>query len=120
MKEIVISFIASGTFFSFVQFLISRFDTKKALSKKIDNLTDSFEEYKATLARTHILRFADELRNGVHHSEEYFKQQILDCDTYDHYCLKHPDFSNGLTVMSAKYIKDEFKNLYLGGKNNED
>lgn len=112
MKDIILAFIASGAFFSFIQFLISRFDTKNALSKKIDQLTNSFEEYKATLARTHILRFADDLRNGVHHSEEYFKQQLQDCDTYDRYCSDHPNFCNGLTIIASEYIKETFEKLY--------
>lgn len=108
MKEVIIAVIASGL----LQFLLTRLDTKRALGKKIDALAESFEEYKATLARTHILRFADDLRNGISHSEDYFKQQLQDCDTYDHYCLKHPEFSNGLTIIASEYIKKEFQKLY--------
>lgn len=113
MKEVIIAIICSGAFFTFLQFLITRYDTKKSLEKRIDALSDMVEEHKAILARTHILRFADELRNGVTHSEEYFKQQLLDCDTYDRYCRAHPDFSNGLTVMSSEFIKEEFEKEYL-------
>ena len=120
LKEIIITVLASGALFTFIQFLITRYDTKKSLEKKIDALQDTVDEHKAILARTHILRFADDLRNGIHHSEEYFRQQLQDCDTYDHYCAKHPNFSNGLTVMSSKFIKDEFEDIYLGGKNHED
>jgi len=113
MKDVIIAIICSGAFFTFLQFLITRYDTKKSLEKRIDALSNMVEENKATLARTHILRFADELRNGVTHSEEYFKQQLLDCDTYDRYCRAHPDFSNGLTVMSSEFIKEQFEKEYL-------
>lgn len=112
MKDVVIAIFASGAFFSFVQFLINRFDTKKSLEKKIDALSERLEEHKAILARTHILRFSDELRNGIYHSEDYFQQQILDCDTYDKYCAHHPDFSNGLTIVASKYIRDEYEKMY--------
>lgn len=112
MKDVIIAIIASGLFTTLVQFFLNRFDTKKSLEKKIDALAETVEEHKAILARTHILRFADELRNGVHHSEQYFQQQLLDCDTYDHYCLTHPTFSNGLTVIASEYIKETFEELY--------
>ena len=111
--DIIVSIILSGAFFSFVQFLITRWDTKKSIEKKIDNLAEAFEEHKAIEARTHILRFADELRNGTHHSEEYFRQQILDIDTYEKYCHLHKDFANGLTRMDSEYITLEYKKRYL-------
>lgn len=112
MKDVIIAIIASGVITTLLQFFINRYDTKKSLEKKIDDLTEKVDEHKAILARTHILRFADELRNGVNHSDEYFRQQILDCDTYDHYCKKHPDFSNGLTVIASEFIKEEYEKLY--------
>ncbi|MBP5598023.1 MAG: hypothetical protein J6Y02_21825 [Pseudobutyrivibrio sp.] len=115
---IILSVISSGI----IQFLITRSDNKKNITKKIDSvssdvlkLSERLEEHKATLARTHILRFADELRNGTVHSEEYFRQQILDIDTYTRYCETHPNFSNGLTVMASEYIREEYRKNYLGG-----
>lgn len=112
MKDVIIAVICSGAFFTFLQFLITRYDTKKSLEKRIDALAEKVEEHKAILARTHILRFSDELRNGVYHSEDYFRQQLLDCDTYERYCKDHPDFSNGLTVIASEYIKETFEKLY--------
>lgn len=120
MKDIIVAVICSGAFFSFVQFLIQRWDTKKSVVRKIDSLTDSFEKYKAELSRTHILRFDDDLHNQVYHSEEYFKQTIADIDTYERYCDKHKDFTNGLTVMASEHIKSEYKRLYLDGDNKND
>ena len=123
---IIIAIIGSNAVFSFLQFIVQRADNKKGvetqmnkLEEKIEGLNDKFEEHKAVLARTHILRFADEQKQLVKqessHSEEYFKQQILDIDTYDKYCEKHPEFSNGLTVMASQYIKAEYKRVYLDG-----
>lgn len=134
MNEIVITIIVatitSGALFTFIQFLIQRHDTKKnveakidanqkELSEKIDNVSgevkavsEQLAEHKAVLARTHILRFADELRIGTH-SKEYFEQQLQDIDTYDRYCESHPHFANGLTKMASQFIKDEYRKQYL-------
>lgn len=114
MKEIVMVILASGAFFTFIQFLISRYDTKKGIEKRLDSLDERLDRDKAIEARNHILRFADELRNGTEHSEDYFKQMLLDCDTYEKYCFEHPNFSNGLTVLAAELIKDEFRKIYRG------
>ena len=67
--EIIAAVLASGAVFSFVQFLItfgfSRRDHTKELESKIDKLSERIDENAAILARTHILRFSDELKNGV-------------------------------------------------------
>lgn len=122
--EILKAVLASGALFSFVQFLImlgfSRKDKNKELEKKVDAIDAKIDKNAAILARTHILRFADDLRNDIHHSEEYFRQQILDCDTYDTYCRNHPDFSNGLTIVASKYIREEFEKMYMKGENQND
>lgn len=111
-----ITILTSGAVLSFAQFLITRWDNRKNISKKIDNYADEFKEYKAEQARTHILRFNDELHNNMIHSEEYFRQTLLDIDTYDRYCETHHEFANGLTVMASQYIKDEYKRIYLDRK----
>lgn len=121
MKEIVLAIIGSGAFFTFLQFILQRLDNKRGLEKKVDGLTEAFEEHKAILARTHILRFADEqklyVKQGMSHSEKYFEQQLLDIKTYNTYCDKHPDFSNGLTIFATKYIEDEYQRLYMPHSN---
>ena len=114
MKEIIIAILASGAFFTFLQFLISRYDTKKGIERKLDALNERLDRDRAIEARNHILRFADEIRNGVSHSFDYFKQMLIDCDTYEKYCNEHPNFSNGLTVMASELIKNEFRKIYRG------
>lgn len=117
VSDIIVTVIASGAFYSFIQFLLNRWDTKKGIEKKVDNLADSFEEDKATRARTNILRFCDDLHNHLYHSQDYFRQTIKDIDTYDKYCEKHPEFANGLTKMASEFIQNEYKKQYL--ENNE-
>lgn len=62
----------------------------------------------AILARTHILRFDDELYNGTRHSKEYFMQQLADIDTYEDYCIKHPDFRNSSAMIAIEHIKQTY------------
>ncbi len=118
--SLILAIIGSNALFGFlqfiIQFLVQRADMRNSFGKGLKDLNAKVDRNQAILARTHILRFADDLRNGVHHSEEYFRQQMLDCDTYDAYCRDNPDFSNGLTVIASKYIKDEFIKHYTEGK----
>lgn len=127
MKEIIAAALASGAVFSFVQFMItfgfSRKDKTKDLEEKldrqdqkIDEVRDKIDENAAILARTHILRFSDELRNGVEHSNEYFRQQLDDCDTYNKYCETHPNFKNSYTETADEYIKETYNRLLREGK----
>ena len=134
MTEFVKTFltiIGSGAFFSFMQFLITRRDNQKNMEKLIndkfgevhDEVKDVHrelqenkrenEQYRAVQARTHILAFADELRNGYDHSEEYFKQLLLDIDTYNNYCATHTKFENGLTKLASEYICETYRKQYL-------
>lgn len=114
-KEIILTILGSGAFFSFIQFLITlyfnRKDKLKVVEKKLDVLDEKIDVNQAILARTHILRFNDEIKNGWTHSEEYFRQQLDDCDTYDEYCATHPGFKNSYTTLASQNIKEAYKDL---------
>lgn len=127
MKEVILAVLASGAVFSFVQFLItfgfSRKDKSKEIEIKIDKLNDkidkvaeSVDENAAVLARTHILRFSDEIKNGMVHSSEYWRQQLDDCDTYMRFCETHPNFRNSYTEHADKHIKETYDQLKREGK----
>ena len=126
-KDVVITLVlalfGSQAVFGFlqfiIQFLVTRNDTKNNVVSRIDDLNAKVDRNQAILARTHILRFADDLRNGIHHSEEYFRQQMLDCDTYENYCKEHPDFSNGLTIVASRFIRNEFEKLFTTERKEE-
>lgn len=117
------SLLLGGGILTFVQFLISRHDSKNdktktimdsidALSKKVDKVESSLDERDAVLARTHILRFKDELYNDIKHSQEYFEQTLDDIQTYDLFCSEHPKFANGRTKAAADYIRSEYDRLF--------
>ena len=120
MKEIVLAVLSAGSVFSFVQFLItfgfSRRDKSKEIEKKIDALSEKVDENSAVLARTHILRFSDEIKNGVIHSKEYWRQQLDDCDTYARFCQGHPNFKNSYTETADEHIRETYKELVHKGK----
>lgn len=123
----IISILVGGGILAFMQFLITRYDKKHDrlkgildrlgdLDKKIGQIEASLDERDAVLARTHILRFSDELYNGVKHSQEYFQQQLDDIETYNQFCERTPRFANGRTKAAAKYIQDEYDRLFKAHK----
>lgn len=82
------------------------------LSKQITDLQYTVNEREAVLARTHILRFNDELINGVEHTHEYFLQTIDDIATYEKWCDKNEAFKNGRTVQAAENIRRTYDRLF--------
>ena len=118
--QIVLAILGSGAVFSFVQFMItfgfSRADKSREIEQKIDNLAKKVDQNQAVLARTHILRFSDEIKNGINHSNEYWRQQLDDCDTYDRFCKENPDFKNSDTEIANRHIKETYKRLTREGK----
>ena len=130
-RDLLITIIATltggGAIYSFIQFIISlgfsKADKTKEIDKKIDDLSDKLDKVAesvdynaAVLARTHILRFSDEIKNGVVHSSEYWRQQLDDCDTYQRFCEEHPRFRNSYTEHADKHIKDTYDQLKREGK----
>lgn len=130
MKDLILVLV-SGGLFSFIQFFItfgfSRKDKTKEIEKRLDVIQEDQQEgFKklnrkvdynaAVLARTHILRFNDEILNGMKHSREYWRQQLDDCDTYEEFCNENPDFKNSYTEIADENIKSTFAKLMNEGK----
>ena len=117
---ILSAIIGSNGLFALITFLFQRFDSKhngiQKVSEQLSDLSDKVDENAAVLARTHILRFSDELQNGIVHSQEYFRQQMDDCDTYDKYCDKHPEFKNSYTILAEQHIKTTYQRLLEKGE----
>lgn len=66
----------------------------KNLKEKHDDMRSRMDRDDADACRNRILRFADELRRGVEHSEEFFNQILDDISDYTHYCADHPSYKN--------------------------
>lgn len=68
---------------------------------------------EALNARRRILRFSDELRQKVKHSEEHFKSIFDDIKDYEAYCDEHKDFKNDRVRISVKIIEDTYEKCLL-------
>lgn len=123
----IITFVCGGSFLAFLQFLITRHDNKvgkqaeilnaiKELSDEVAQVKADADRRDAVLARTHILRFDDELINGIKHSKEYFCQQLHDIDVYEQYCEGHHDFQNSYAVMAIAHIRQVYKECLENNK----
>ena len=73
------------------------------------NITETLERKDAEDARNHILRFGDEIKNKVRHSEEYFNQILDDITKYEQYCESHKDFKNARTVATVQIINEVYQ-----------
>ena len=78
------------------------------LSGKVDQSEARQDERDAKTARTHILRFGDEVRIGVRHSKESFDEVLADITAYETYCNAHPEFPNNRTRAAEKFISETY------------
>ena len=115
-----VAIVTASAIWDFIKFLINRRDGEKTelkgIKSAIEALSDKVDRNQAILARTHILRFDDELINGIDHSKEYFSQQLQDIDTYEAYCKLHPDFRNNYAVIASEHIKKVYAELLDKGE----
>ena len=112
---VIVSLLSATAVWDFVKFLINRKDDTKAqiveVKKSINKLGERINENQAVLARTHILRFDDELLNDVKHSKEYFSQTLQDIDVYEVFCLDHPTFKNSYATAAISHIRSTYDEL---------
>lgn len=108
-----------GGIFSFIQFLIERKDGKEdklgkimeaieATNKELEKAKQETQRKDADDARRRILIFADELRRGELHSEEFFNQVLEDISFYENYCRGHPDYQNDKSRDSTAMIREAY------------
>ena len=68
---------------------------------------DKVEKAKST--RTRILRYNDELLNGVKHSKEMADACLIDCTYYEQVCEEIPNFQNNIATMAIANIKRDYQ-----------
>ena len=112
---VIVSLLSATAVWDFVKFLINRKDDTKAqiveVKKSISKLGDRIDENQAVLARTHIIRFDDELLNDINHSKEYFSQTLQDIDVYEVFCMDHPNFKNSYATAAINHIRSTYDDL---------
>ena len=116
----IISILVGGGILAFIQFLITRHDSKhdrfkgitdaiKALSDKVDAMGAKSDERYAVTARVRILRFADEMLEGRKHTKDSWDQVMgADITDYEAYCETHPTFRNNKTEATVAFIKEGY------------
>lgn len=70
---------------------------------------EKLDENEATNARYRILRFDDEIRHKVKHTEEHFNQIMGDIDNYERYCNGHPNYKNSKAVSAIDNIRRTYE-----------
>lgn len=89
---------------------LDKLESKVAELEKRDNQQDEEREKERALsARRRILRFADECRRQVKHSEEYFNNILEDISMYKDYCDTHPMFENEKAIIAIQVIEETYK-----------
>ena len=84
-------------------------DRVSTLANDVRELKEEDAEQWASLSRSHILRFGDELLHGVPHSKEHFDQILLDISKYEAYCDEHPNYKNNIANATIKQIKNTYQ-----------
>ena len=72
-------------------------------------IMDKLNESEATDARYRILRFDDEIRHHVKHTEEHFNQIMDDIDEYERYCSAHPNYKNSKAVLAIENTRRTYE-----------
>lgn len=73
------------------------------------DVMDKLNESEATNARYRILRFDDEIRHKVKHTEEHFNQIMGDIDDYERYCSSHPNYKNSKAVSAIENTRRTYE-----------
>jgi len=124
---IALTVLGCGGFFTLLQFLIQRHDSRKdsmkevkeALEKNRKETKDELNEIRKELrlldekgdrreavnCRVRILRFMDELLEDRKHTKESFEQVLSDITVYNAYCDLHPGFKNEQTIATVAHIR---------------
>lgn len=92
---------------------IKRNDKIDNISSKVDKLTRVVEDNYVATSRYRIIRFDDEMSQGIEHSDDHWIQILDDIDIYKRYCDEHPNFQNhrGQGAMSRILKTDENRRM---------
>lgn len=81
----------------------------EGIHKELDASKQKEDEREANNARNRILRFDDELRRKIDHSEEFFNQILEDIDLYRSYCEAHETYPNRKADSAIQNIEQVYQ-----------
>lgn len=89
--------------------VMARLDTMQQCQtetrERLDEHIAKDDAQTASLWRTQILRFNDELIDDKHHTREHFIEILAIIDAYEDYCRSHPDYKNNRCICAVANIK---------------
>ena len=84
-------------------------DDLSGVHKELDGMKEQADEREANATRNRILRFDDELRRKIEHSEEFWNQTLDDCDSYRKYCsAKGNNYPNSKAEAAMINIEETY------------
>lgn len=117
MVEIVMAVLGSSVLTVIINRVFNILDRKKdkqdqiiseinEMKSELNKHIEDDEKYRADMSRARILRFSDELRRGISHSEESFNNILEDIDNYISYCTQHESvYINSKANAAIRNIK---------------
>ena len=84
-------------------------DSLLQLRKDFTKHTQLDAELRANDSRARILRFGDEAKRGIKHTEEHWKDVLKDIDCYEDYCLQHPEYENSRAVNTITFLTQRYQ-----------
>lgn len=91
------------------------------IENKLNRHIADDERNRVEEGRTRFLRFGDECRRGILHTEEHWNDIMKDIDIYKDFCRHHEDYKNERAVRTIDYLLEKYdehikNNTFLGGK----
>ena len=117
MVEIVMAVLGSSVLTVIINRVFNILDRKKdkqdqiiseinEMRSELNKHIEDDEKHRADMCRARILRFSDELRRGISHSEESFNNILGDIDNYISYCTQHESvYINSKANAAIRNIK---------------
>nr|DAH96150.1 MAG TPA: hypothetical protein [Caudoviricetes sp.] len=91
--------------------ILSNRKNKSEIVKRLDALDGKLVKHieddancRADEARSRILRFGDEVRQGVLHTAEHWADVLRDVDRYEKFCAGHPLYENNRAANTIQYL----------------
>lgn len=81
----------------------------KSLEKELSRISSNVEKYNAINSRVRILRFGNEIKQGILHTKDYFDQIMQDIDIYENYCNINKEFRNSITSITVEIITNNYR-----------
>lgn len=85
--------------------IVKRLD---GIETKLDNHIEDDANCRADEARNRILRFGDEVRQGVLHTAEHWADILRDVDRYEKFCDGHPNYENNRAANTIQYLNEVY------------